>query len=309
MAGPGGQVHKGWRRHMRWARESSWGNLPPAPDWHCIPIRSGVMTLKARANLFDPSTSFTNWRRNVLLPELQEVAGQIEVLAWPEVTGYLLDAALERDANHDLQSYCVDYFTPPDPRRCLGVVVERLRIRADRESVALLLEARAWKEQENDVLAEDDFDYSALTPTPFRLRDAAITLDGSGLTDVGEFAIVVDNAVEAGPRSAGGYVAFLIAGLRSVSLEVAKLDNADDFNAAIRSGATMSFAAGFTHPEGHEMTLELPRLHVERSDEDGLPSRVARSRAVLQATTDESDVDLAYQVNLAGQTTTTTAAS
>jgi len=244
----------------------------------------------------------------VLLPELQDVAGRIEVLAWPEATGYLLDGALERDANHDVQSYCVDYFTPPDPRRCLGVVVERLLIRADRESVALLLETRAWKEQENDALAEDDFDYSALTPTPFRLRDAAITLDGSGLTDVGEFAIVVDNAVDAGP-SAGGYVAFLIAGSRSVSLEVAKLDNADDFNAAIRSGATLSFAAAFTHPEGHGMTLELPRLHVERSDEDGQPSRVARSRTALQATTDESGVDLSYQVNLAAATTTTAAAS
>ena len=293
---------------MRWAREANWGSLPPSPEWHCIPIQSGMMTLKAGASLFWPPTSFTDWKRSVLLQELQEVAGRIEVLAWPEPTGYLLDAALQRDGDHDLSSYSVDYFTPPDPRRCRGVVVEGLRIRADRESVALLPATRAWKEEDNDALTEDDFDYSGVTPVPFRLCDALISLDGSELSDVEEFAITVDNAVEAGPN-AGGHVSFLLAGRRSVSLIVTKLNNTDDFNAAIRSGAALSFGAHFTHPDGHEMTLELPVLRPERSDEDGEPSRVARSSTMLQAATDETGRELIYEVNLSGGTTTTTSAS
>lgn len=292
---------------MRWAREASWGSLPPAPDWRSIPIQSGVMTLKAEASLFSPQTSFAGWKRSVVLPELNQVAGRIEALAWPEPTAYLLDAALERDAGHELGSFCVDYFTPPDPRRYTGVVVERLRIRAGRDGVALLMDARGREEQENDALVEDDFDYSVLSPVPFRLRGATIMLGVDALSDVGEFEITVDNAVEAGPNELG-HVAFLSAGQRSVTLELAKLDNTDDFNAAILSGSALSFAASFVHPAGHEMTLALPHLHVERSDENGDPARVATSRSILQAATDETGSDLTYEVNLSGATTTTTAA-
>lgn len=292
---------------MRWAREASWGDLPPVPDWRCIPIQSGVMGLKAEASLFWPPTSFAGWKRSVLLPELQRAAGPVEVLAWPQVVGYVLDAALERNAQGDLHSYCVDYFTPPDPRRYRGAVVESLQIRADRTAVALLLRTRAWKEEENDALAEDDFDYLDLTSVPFRMRDARVALDGIGVTDVEEFAVTVDNEVRPGPCEAG-HVAFLIGGRRCVRLEARKLNNTDDFNAAIRTGAPLSFEAEFTHPDDHRLTLELPALFAERSAEDGAPSRVASSQTLLRAATDESGHDLTYGVYVSGLTTTTTTA-
>jgi hypothetical protein len=132
-------------------------------------------------------------------------------------------------------------------------------------------------------------------------------LGAAALSDVGEFEITVDNAVEPGPNQSG-HVAFLSAGQRAVTLELAKLDNTDDLNAAIRSGTALSFAASFVHPAGHELTIGLPHLHVERSDEDGDPARVATSRSILPAATDESGSDLTYEVNLSEAPTTTTAA-
>ena len=110
-----------------------------------------------------------------------------------------------------------------------------------------------------------------------------------------------------GPN-AGGRVAYLIAGTRSVRLELTKLDNSDDFNAAIRNGATLAFAATFTHPGGHEMTLALPALHAARSEERGLPSQTIRAHPSLEAATDPAGTDVVYEVGLLGATSTTTTA-
>ncbi len=310
MAGPGGQVHKGWRRHMRWARETDWGRPPDSPSWVCIPIQAGRMNLRSTASLFAPETGFGGWRRSPLLPESLEVAGRVEVLAWPEVTEYLLDAVLERDLDpasasyQDLHSYCIDYFTPPDPRRYLGAKAERLEIFTDSQGLALALWLRAWKEEPNDSLSEDQFDYAGLTPGPFRLSHAAITLNGENILDLEHFAIRVDNDLAAGPNEAGR-VACLVAGSRAVRLELLKLDISDVLNDAVRAGSPLSFAAEFAHPGGDGLTLELPALYAVENAEKAPPHRVARSRAVLEATTDESGRDLIYTVGPLVTTTTT----
>ena len=313
MAGPGTDAHKGWRRHVRWAQETTWGVAPLAPEWRAVPIERGVMGLKAAASLFWPATGFGGWKRSLVLPERQETAGQVEVLARPEVTRYLLGAALDRDPDPasprycDLESYCVDFYTPPDPRRYLGVVVEGLQIRAEPDAVRLLLRLRAREEIENDALAEEDFDYEGLTAAPFALRRAAVTIAGEAALDVEGFTVTVDNSVRPGPNQ-GGYVAWLAAGQRSIALELTRLDCADDFTAAIRGGGTLSFQAEFAHPDGHQMTLALAVLHPAESPEDAPPARLARASARLEAAADESGADLDWEVSLAPPITTTTTA-
>ena len=311
MTGPGGQMHKGWRRHMRWAPEETWRCLPASPAWTCIPIEQGEMHLATSASLFSPSTSFGGWKRSPILTESQQAAGPVDVLAWPEITGYLLDAALGRDpepasaSQQDVYSYTIDFFTPPDPRRYRGVKVERLEIRTTPPGLRLRLWLRAWGEEPNGDLSEDLFDYAGLTPGPFRLRDASVGLNGAGILDLEEFGIIVDNALAAGPTM-GGRPAYLIAGPRSISLELGRLHVSDLLNTAIREGAPLSFSAALAHPAGHELALELPVLYAAEINDGAPPWAVARSRAVLQAATDVSGRDLVYSVTLAGTTTTTT---
>jgi len=312
MAGPGGQMHKGWRRHMRWAREQSWRYLPSSPAWTSIPIEGDGMNLRASASLFAPSTEFTGWKRGLILPDSQQTAGPVDVLGWPELTRFLLDAALQRDLDpasaccQDLYSYTIDFFTPPDPRRYSGPKVETLEVRTTSAGLALRLWLRAWKEESNDDLSEELFDYTGLTPGPFRLRDAAISLGGTSALDVEQFAVTVDNAPALGPNEAGR-PAFIIAGPRSVRLDLVKLHSSDVLNAAVREGTPLSFSAAFAHPAGHELALELPVLYAAENAESAPPRTLARSHAVLQATADESGCDLVYEVTLAGATTTTTA--
>ena len=298
-----GHIHTGWRRHMRWARESSRGVLPPGPDWRCIPIQDGVMGLKAAASLWAPHTQYGGFRRAVLLPELVRVAGAALTLAWPQVMGYLLDAAVARVSDpaspdyQDLPTYSVDFFTPADARRCRGVVVERLRLVADPAAVALALDLRAWKEEANEELTADDFDYEGLSPVPFRLLGAQVSLDGKAVADVETFTLSVRNELSDGPN-AGGAAAWLIAARRSVRLELTKLDATDLFNAAVREGVVLSFSAAFGHPEGHELTLSAPVLCAVCSDEDAPPQGIARTRAVLEARTDAEGRDVTYALTL-----------
>jgi hypothetical protein len=261
------------------------------------------MSVKEFVSLYSPA-SYESWKRTMVLPELHEVSGRVHVLAWPTVTEYVLNAALERNPDRlssrylDLHSYTLDFFTPSDPRRYLGGVAERLLLRAGPAGVLIALDVRAWKEAENAPLTESDFDYTGLSPVPFRLRDAAITLGGSTLSDIEEFTVAVDNNVQPGPP-AGGYAAFLLAGPRTVSLDMVKLDNSSAINEAIREGSVLSFVSRFSHPDGHEMVLELPALYAAANVEGGRPAQFAHSRALFEVGIDQNGYDLICQITLA----------
>ena len=303
MPGPDGQVHRGWRRQTRWALESSWGELPAEPEWLSVPIQDGAMGLATTVLPYEAPGLYGGLKRTVLLREGLAAAGRVVTLAWPQVTEYLLDAALARVADpesadyQDLSSYSVDFYTPSDPRRFSGAVVEELELRAEPRAAAFALTLRAWKEESNAGLSANDFDYAALSPAPFRLRGAQVSINTVAVADVEAFTLTVRSDVREGP-SAGGLPAFLIAGRRTVRLDLAKLDASSVFGDALRDGTTLSFAASFSHPEGHTLTLSAPALHAAQSEELAPPERVARVRPRLVAATDGAGCDVSYEVFL-----------
>ena len=309
--------HLGSRRHLRVCRETTWGVCPGSPTWHDVPILDDGMKLKATDPRYVPDTNVPGWKRRYHISHFQVVAGGIVTHPWPELTDFLVNMALERvtspaDADYqDLYSYCLDHFTPEDPRRYLGAVCERLSIAATGggdSGVRLALAMRAKKEEENDSLQEHDFDYSGVSKVPFMFAHAALQLTPPGgapaaVADVGAFSITVENNVQAGPNCLG-YVAYLVAAQRKVSLELIELNNDDAFNEAIRDGGSFAFQATFTHPAGYTWALSLPVLYVTESDEDGTPDAPAKEAPRLEAGTDESGDDITSSVNL-GTTTTT----
>jgi len=287
-------VHQGARRHVRACREATWGQCPPSPQWHCIPVFADGYTVKAADRKLRPRTLVGGWQRSVHLSYLQVVEGRWSALLYPEVAEFLLDMALERTGGQ-LHSYCVDHYTPPDPRRHLGCMVESARLECSGRGSAVLwhMALRGRQEQENDALSEEDFDYSGLTPVPFCFQGATLQMDASPVGDVEACTITVRNNLRAGPSS-GGLLAYLIAGQRAVSLELTKLNDSDLFNAAIRSGGTLSFSAVLSHPSGWELGIQLPRLYVDESAEPAMPGALVTSRTRLEAGVDESGVDMSY---------------
>lgn len=304
MPGVGGDVHLGSRRHTRMCRESTWGACPAVPDWHCIPIVGDGYKVKAADPRFRPDTNIGGWRCGVQVSHFQEVSGRWDVLLFPETAEPMLDMPLSRSGD-DLYSYCIDHYTPADPRRHLGCVAEQALIEVNAVSAAALLRlaVRGKEEQSNEALDEDDFDCSGVTPVPFMLAHASISLDGAPVTDVEAFSIHVDNHVVRGPNS-HGHTAYLIAGRRSLALELTKLDNSDQFNDAIRGGAALSFEAAFSHPNGCCLTIELPVLYVEQSPEDGSPERVSRATPRMVAALNDDGDDVIWSVTAATTTTT-----
>ncbi len=303
MGGPSGNWHYGRRRHLRLCREEAWGSCPDEPAWQAVPVLGDGFSLKAASPRFRPDTYYGGWRRSVHVSYLQLVSGAFVTLPWPQVAELLLDVALDRQ-DGELPGYCMDYYTPADPRRYLGVKADGLDVVASAlgRDAEFRFALQAAAEEAAPGLEEGDFDYGGLSPVPFVFDGAVVKLDGAEVTGVEQFTLRVRNHLAAGPNR-GGTIAFLAAGQRAVSVELRKLDDGDAFNAAVRSGGTLSFEAAFAHPEGHVLDLALPVLHAEESAEEAEPARLARAVLRTEAGTDEEGDDLVYAVNLARTTT------
>jgi len=300
MTGPAGNWHYAERRHLRICREATWGECPEQPAWHTVPVFGDGFKLKAGDAHFSPDTEFGCCRRTVQLSHVRQVAGGLVVLAWPQAAGLLLEMALERDAT-DLRSYCMDYFTPADPRRYTGVMVDRLEISAHppRWDAVFRFELKARTEEARPALVEGDFDYGDLSPVPFRFERAAVTVSGTLLSSVEGLSVQVRNNLTAGPVR-GGAVGFLIAGLRAVSVELTLLDDAGTIGDAIRGDVAMSAEATMTHPEGHTLALSVPALHPQTNPQEAEPGELARSLVHMEAGTDGAGRDITYELHLNG---------
>jgi tail tube protein len=313
MPGLTGNPHHLYDRHLRICQESTFGACPGSPSWSDVPLVPDGFTLKATSPRMFPRSNVGGYRRQIGVAHQQTVHGELTTPAWVEHTDLLLAMALTRTAGGDLYSHTCDLYTPADARRVLGAVGETLHIEvngAGAMDVRLNLGLRAKQEVEHpDSLAPGDFDYSALTQVPFMLRDAVLKLDTTVVADVERFRISVDNRVAAGPivttsGSELGTVAYLLAGRRELTLELAKVNCDDRFSAAIRAGETVSFEADFVHPDGHLWQIKLPVLAPEQSDEDVSVVDPTREQTVLHALTDSDDEDILWAVDIGPSTTT-----
>jgi hypothetical protein len=300
MTGPAGNWHYARRRHLRICREEVWGECPERPAWLTVPVFGDGFKLKATSPHFSPGSAFGGYRRTVQLGYVRQVAGEFVSLAWPQTAAVLLEMTLERDAI-DLHSYCMDYYSPADPRRCLGVMVDQLQMsaRPPRWDVVFRLGLKARTEGASPALLESDFDYAGLSPVPLRFERASVSLNGTPMTDVEAFSVQVQNNLEEGPNR-GGAVGFLIAGCRAVSLDLTMLDDSDAINDAIRNDGAMSFQATLTHPEGHTLALSLPALHPQTNPEEAEPGQLARGLVHMEAGTDSQGNDITYALHLDG---------
>ena len=316
--GAGGNVHLGARRHIRFTPEVNFGEVAGIGDWVDIPYITDGFKLKATNPRYVPDTNYGgDYRRHLHICHRLELAGDFVTLPWPQVTQFLLDMALLRGADHDLNdSFVVDHFTPADPRRYTGAVAERLVISFDGTgdgAIQLRFGLRAQYEQENNALVETDFDYSALS-TPFMHANAAIHIAGAPapVTHIDSGTITIENNVAVGPyrRLAGGpfgVTDYLIAQQRTISLEFARLNNVEQVNDWIRECGYGSFQFEAFHPAGHYMHIELPVIWPSESDEDGTPSQVAKENPRFEAGVNAAGDDITYGVDLAAGGITTAA--
>ena len=295
MSGPIGQWHYPKRRHLRVCRETTWGECPAGPEWRCVPISGNGFTVASRRSLFRPENSFGGDSQVVVLPEHLTTRGILRTKLYPELAEFLLAMGLDRTGG--LGSYCLDHFTPADPRRITGAATDRLRLTAGEDGVDLKLRLIAAAEEPNGALSEDDFDYSGVGTVPFAFRGAAVTLNGSAVTDVERFSLVVENDLEEGPWR-DDRPAFLAAGQRAVSLNLHKLADGDALSEAVRSGGALAFSATLAHPEGHTLTVSLPELYAESCPESAVPGDLAKVELEAVAATDETGDDITYEVNL-----------
>jgi hypothetical protein len=138
---------------------------------------------------------------------------------------------------------------------------------------------------------------------------STIWINSAVAYDVDSWTLTITNDVEGGPlrRKAGvtlGVAGYQIAGRRTIELELTRVNRTDVMNQAIREANTISFETVWQHPLGYVMQIQLPVLHVESSDEDGTPSRVAKENPRLTAIADALGSAIYYGVDLGPGATT-----
>lgn len=317
MPGLSGTPHHGRRRHARMVAETTYGAVPGGASWSAVPYIGDGFKLKAEAEAWDPDSNYGGAVDSaVAIQHKQDVSGQLVTALWPQRVAALLDAALDRTGDtEDLTSYAWQHYTPVETRQIVGAVVRSLRLQVNRTDQADAQLTLDWLAQAETTVAgvdTDDFDYSDIDQRPFMGCDVAqIEVESADSFDVEQFTLEVTNELEAGPYYPMSGVThrvlrYIIAGGRTISLDLTRVNRSAQLNDALRAGADLSFYTRWTHPLGHSLEIRLPRLIVPRVEEDGTPSRVARETPRLEARATAVGGDaIQYGVDLATGGTTT----
>lgn len=297
MTGPSGNWHRADMRHLRLCREDAWGECPAAPMWTCLPLAGEGLRMAAEDVLFTPPTFLGGHAAPFHLSEGRRVAGRLTARLWPEASELLLAATLERTGGA-MPSYCLDWYAPSGSRRFLGVMAGTMELNGRGAAECVLsLDLLARSEEAASGLAPGDFDYAGISPVPFGLRSAAVSLDGAALTDVEQFRLRVDNGLDAGPLRLGA-PAFIAPGKRTVELELTRLASSDDLAAAVREGAELAFSLTLAHPAGHTASVSLPCLRGESDRALPRPGELVRETVRLHAAAGPGGEEITWTVQL-----------
>jgi len=303
---------QGREEKFRMVREDSYGTLPGSPTWQDVPYLEDGLDLGGAREHYRPdlNVGVGHQADQVVIPHRDTPDGALTTLPFPEIAGMLLDAGLERDPDGDLYSYQAEHYTPVDPRRYTGLVVNTLTITATGTGdgdVQFELDFMGRSQEADDSIAQSDFDYEAsLTLVPFMFRDASLYLQDEEVADIEEWTLTVENDLAEGPII-GDHRGYIEAQGRSISLEMTKVHHNDGFRQAARDGLTVVFEADFSHPNGHYMSIKIPRLFVPETSEDDTPSTLVKESPTMEAARDsEYGYDIDWGVDL-GPTTTTVA--
>jgi hypothetical protein len=290
-------LHTARDRHLRVCPEDAWGQCPAAPEWTALPLSGPGYVAGPRREFFAPGTRYAGFRRAPLLPDGSQLEGSLTTEPRPQTVSVLLDMALARHGGRP-GSYCADFYTPPAPRRHLGLLARRLEFLATPAATRLRLRLVGRQEVPRPALAPADFDYSGLSPVPFVFRAATVALDGTPLNDVAAINLTVDNAISAGPPHAAGLASFFEAGTRKVAVDIPRAGDDGVLKEALRAGATLSLSVELSHPEGHGLSIQLPALTAARAEDRPDPAGTAGTWTRLEATTDAAGDDVTYSLTL-----------
>lgn len=304
-------TYQGREEKLRMVREESYGSLPGSPSWQDMPFRGDGVGLGGSREHFRPDLNVGagDQADQVVVVHRETPDGALTTLPFPETAAFLLDAGLERDTDGDLFSYQAEHYTPTDPRRYTGLVVNTLTITVSGTGdgdVEFDLDWMGRSEEADDNISASDVDYeSNITLVPFMYRDAALYLQGEQVSDIDEFTLTIENDLAEGPV-VGDRRGYIEAQGRDISLELTKVHHNDGFRQAARDGLTVAFEAHFSHPvTGAIMNFEIPRLFVPSTEEDRTPSQLVKESPTMEAARDvEAGYDIKWAVDT-GPTTTT----
>jgi hypothetical protein len=289
--------HTARETRFRLACEAAYGLLPDTPEWHFLPLAPGDRGLSGVLDVErTPQTPTATAKSSHA--GAAHVAGRIACPGLPASAEQILDLALARGPGGEPISWTADVYSPDDPTRLTGLVVDELEWTVHTRGSELAVAVLGRSEQPKADLSPADFGDPPSDLAPYTLRGAQVTAGGSALAGVREVALHVRNAVRPGPAevSTSGALrpAWMSAGRRTVTVRLRYLAAGGVFRALQRSGQSFALVAALPNAMGRLLTVQLPAVYcrsVRPVKDTGGP---AERRAELLAVADTNGTDISW---------------
>jgi len=289
MAGVSGAL-----KHLRIAKETTWGTFPATPTYYYIPIVGDGYTVRQRNEFHDPETSIFNYRRGPFTLVRKDVSGDLTVMAQPGYVRQILDWGLERSATFETSSFSAEFRDGVTAFRHTGLKCETLTISGDADSGDLTFALALVGKDESvitpfavpSVTGDATTGYVDEDFFIFQHGNALEIPDGTRIATISAFTFTITNNHTVGPAGSDNTIVHLTANRQTVNGTVTLLYEDDTFGAILRNFSTTSLDFNFTHPGGTVIRLTIPRVILT-----DLPREGGQSDTLTQTLNFEAEYD------------------
>ncbi len=244
--------------YVRICKEDSWGDgVPGAPTWKYFPIESDAYNLRLKVPTWKPELNVGYTGRKFQIPNKHDLSGgRLQLRPQPANIEFLLWMGWQRDANDELNSYVIEYEDSQRVLRHSGVRVATMTFSSEPETGPQFEFDITAKAQATGTTFKSTAKAGISGVTFFKHQDCAFTLQAAGgsatsITTLTNFSLSLDNNLNAGPHlGSSHYIAWLKAGLRSVSFDATFLHEATTWIDAMEAETKILASFIGQHPAG-----------------------------------------------------------
>lgn len=265
-------------QYLRMAQEASWGAGKDASfDWQGVSVPVGGYNPNPVNEVDTPRKSEGTYQQTRYRRTGMDVTGDFTPQLFPDNAQFILDMALRRDANGNLQSYVAEWCTPGgETRRHTGIMVARARFECRTGGEFVLSFDLVVKDE---LGADDGVTSFAIPSFPTTVAYYFIDLGGSSAwlkydgvqkDTMRGFMIEVDNNLDIGPRKTDATTGHPIiqscrTGAQDVTVELDDEVTGYEYRQDVRDFLDTSLDVKFEHPTAATVRLYLPLLKADQS--------------------------------------------
>ena len=247
------------RAYIRISQEATFGVINPSPTWYYFAIEDDAYNLRLKKVHWKPTLNVGYVGRKFQIPNKHDLSGgRLALFLQPANVEFLFFMFYTRDANHELNSYTIEYEDSQRRVRHLGVRVMSATLASEPETGPKLeMELIAKQQVSSGVASFKTTAKAGISDVAFfKHQDLAFTLQEAGgsatsITTLTNVSLAWNNNVAVGPHLGSNLlIAWAKAGNRDISFDATFLHEATTWIAAMEAETKILASLIGQHPAG-----------------------------------------------------------